>query len=114
VGSEITVALAQSEAGILQLFAEYHLLEVLLLIVLLSAPHLLKAMFRLLRSGGSHCFDLLTFVVRRWYRFKSDVTEARIQYERSIEGTKKKPTHSVQRIVLASDGQSPSKSPLPT
>jgi hypothetical protein len=115
VGLEISVALGFSEASVYELARTYHLLEVLVVFFLLSAPHLLRLSFRLLKRAADELFSFFTHLAVRWYRFKADVVEARSQYEQTRQTTKRKASHSVQRIVLkVSDGQSPSESPLPT
>ena len=109
------MAFGLSEASIYELARTYHLLEASLLLIILSAPHLLRHTFRLLKRATDELFSFFTHLVVRWYKFKAEVVEARNRYDQLRLPTRRKPSHSVQRIVLkASDGQSPSESPLPT
>jgi hypothetical protein len=108
------VAFGLSETSIYELARIYHLLEVFLFLVLLSAPHLLKHSFGLLRGAVDELFGFITYIVCRWYSLRTGFLDERTRYEQRRQALKKKPSHSVQRIVLASDGQSASESPLPT
>jgi hypothetical protein len=83
-GLEILVVLALSEAGIFEVFTWFHLLELLFLVALLNARHLVKAAFGLFRGVINEFFDSLTFVTKRWYRFRRETAEARNEYRAQV------------------------------
>lgn len=107
-----------SEAHIYEAFKTYHLLEFCILLFLLSVRHLARRAFDLVRSGIGCCFDLLTFIVQRWYKFRADIAESREAFKQGrqvSQVTRRKPLHPVQRLVLANDSSPSSpETPQPT
>ena len=79
------MVLIPSETRIYEVFANYHLLTVLLPLLCVCAVHLVKALFRLFRRGVDEVFGFLTFFVVRWYKFLGDTAVARSEYKERIQ-----------------------------
>lgn len=103
-----------SEARLTELLSTSHLLFLVLALAAIGAIRVVKAISRLFQSGIEELFQVLSFCHGCYYKFLGELAEHRNSYQQQLQITKRKANHSAQKLVLASDGQSPSKSPLPT
>lgn len=101
------MALGLSEAGLTELLKTSHLLSFVLVLAVIGAIRVVKASFRLLRTGVEEVFEFLNFSVTDFYQFLGDVVEARGSYQQRRQAAEQKAGHNAL-------SQASAKSPLPT